>query len=194
MNKLGPPLEMLMRRLAETPPDFFAEPKIGNSGRVHVNAVVHDVFVSLGLSPEHQRFQVFQGSKSAIDRNRLAIVLLLCWLLSDDTFRPVGLSEDQVLTLFQDEASELAAQVAADRFVADPERREELVRLALARFDLRPEGETLAQAQDRLASLNSRERARVIAAARAAEERARAIREQLARKAAEESADKWTRE
>jgi hypothetical protein len=34
----------------------------------------------------------------------------------------------------------------------------------------------------------------VMQAARVAEERARAVREALARKAAQESADKWTRE
>ena len=38
------------------------------------------------------------------------------------------------------------------------------------------------------------ERLRVIKAAREAEERARAIREAMAKKAAEEAADKWTRE
>ena len=78
--------------------------------------------------------------------------------------------------------------------VTDPDRREELARLALARLGFRPAGETVAQAQDRLTTLNSAERARVMKAAQVAEQRARQIREALARKAAEESADKWTRE
>jgi hypothetical protein len=68
------------------------------------------------------------------------------------------------------------------------------VRVALARVGLRPAGETIAQAQDRLMTLSSAERQRVMRAARAAEERARAIREALARKAAQESADKYTRD
>jgi len=59
---------------------------------------------------------------------------------------------------------------------------------------VRPAGETAAQAQDRLAAVSSGERLRVIEAARLAEERAREIREALARKAAQEAADKWTRE
>ena len=88
----------------------------------------------------------------------------------------------------------ISLQVAARRFVSDPDRREELARVALARLGYRPAGETLAQAQDRLTTLNSAERARVMNASRAAEERARQIREALAKKAAEESADKWTRE
>ena len=66
--------------------------------------------------------------------------------------------------------------------------------VALARLGLRPAGETIAQAQDRLTTLSSAERQRVMRAARAAEERARAIREALVRKAAQESADKYTRD
>ena len=66
--------------------------------------------------------------------------------------------------------------------------------MALARLGCRPGGETLAQAQDRLTRISSTERNRVMLAARAAEERARAVREALARKAAQESADKYTRE
>jgi uncharacterized protein YoxC len=59
---------------------------------------------------------------------------------------------------------------------------------------LRPGGESESQALDRLTTLNTAERQRVIRAAREAEERARAIREAMAKKAAEEAADKWTRE
>jgi len=69
-----------------------------------------------------------------------------------------------------------------------------MIRFALARLDLRPSGETLTQAQDRLTTLSSIERNRVLAASRAAEQRTRDIREALARKAAQESADKYTRE
>jgi hypothetical protein len=98
------------------------------------------------------------------------------------------------MELLDKESGELAIQCAARKFVADPDRREELARLALARLGFRPAGETLAQAQDRLTTLNSTERARVMKASRAAEERARQIREALVRKAAEESADKFSRE
>ncbi|MFZ1983003.1 MAG: hypothetical protein WAU91_01240 [Desulfatitalea sp.] len=194
MQKTGPPIEQLTRRLGETPVDFLEEPRIGPSGRIHIPAVVHDLLRGLGIAPDTERLAHFQGSTPATDRNRLSIVLLLCWLLHDDWFRSAGLKAQAVWTLLGPEADELAGQVAARKFVTDPDRREELARLTLARCALRPEGESAAQAQDRLASLNSRERARVLAAARAAEERARAIREKLAKKAAEESADKWTRE
>lgn len=194
MQKEGPPLESLTRRVAETPPDFLAEPRIGDSGRVHVAAVVNDLVRQLGGKPAPGKLTDFMGADRRADRNRLAMTLILCWMLADEWFRAARPDSQELLSLLCEEASELAGQFAAGKAVSDPDRREELVRLALARLGYRPLGETVAQAQDRLTTLSSIERARVLRASRAAEERARTIREALARKAAEESADKWTRE
>src|SRR5206468_2280723 len=194
MQAEGPILESLTRRLAETPEDFLVEPRIGQTGRAHVAAVVGDLLQLLNAPTQSGELARFEGSDARRDRNRLAITLLLCWLLSDDWFRQANLEAKNILPLLDMGANELAAQVAARKFVSDPDRREELARFALARLGFRPAGETLAQAQDRLTTLNSAERARVLRAARAAEERSRQIREALTRKAAEESADKWTRE
>ncbi|PYJ81395.1 MAG: hypothetical protein DME22_21300 [Verrucomicrobia bacterium] len=194
MQQEGPILESLTRRLAETPEEFLAEPRIGQTGRAHVAAVVGDLLQLLNASAQADELARFAGSDARRDRNRLGITLLLCWLLSDDWFRQTKLEARNILELLDGESNELAVQVAARKFVTDPDRREELARVALARLGFRPAGETLAQAQDRLTTLNSSERARVMKAARAAEERARQIREALVRKAAEESADKFTRE
>src|ERR1041385_5940376 len=194
MQREGPILESLTRRLAETPEDFLSEPRIGSVGQVRVAAVVGDLLRQLDIPFTLDRLTPFAGADARGDRNRLAITLVLCWLLSDDWFRVAKPNGDQLLQLIHSEAAELAAQAASKRFVADPDRREELARLALARLGFRPAGETVVQAQDRLSTLNSAERARVMQASRAAEERARKIREALAKKAAEESADKWTRE
>jgi hypothetical protein len=216
MQQEGPMLESLTRRLAETPEDFLAEPRLGQRGRVQTAAVVGDLLRLLGGVIPPQELAGFLGKSappmlaSALpesaegdlsllgqvrsERNQMAVTLILCWLLSDDWFRQIKPEIGNVLQLLKAEAAELARQIAARKFVTDPDRREELARVALARLGFRPAGETLAQAQDRLTTLNSAERARVMKAARAAEERARQIREALTRKAADESADKWTRE
>ena len=188
----GPPLEQLLRRLAESPPDFLAEPRAGPSGRVHVGAVVGDLLASLGTRPDAAGLAPFAHAAPGA-RNALSVTLLLCWLLADPAFADAPPPAGELLRLLDGGARELAA-TPARRFVDDPDRREELVRVALAALGLRPAGESRAQAEDRLTSLSSVERARVVAAARDAERRARAIREALQRKAAEESADKWTRE
>lgn len=89
---------------------------------------------------------------------------------------------------------ELAALVSADVFVTDPDRREELVRLCLAALGLRPEAESEAQALDRLTTLSSVKREKVIRATKEHLERARQLREAMRRKEAEEAAAKATRE
>jgi len=194
MKKEGPPLESLTRRIAETPAEFLLAPRIGSVGDVHVPAVVNDTLKLLGISIPLSDLAVFSGRDPKTDRVRLSITLLACWTLADEAFRSIAPDLAEIMVLLRDDAVELAAYGAATRILQDPDRREELARLILARLGLRPAGETLPQAQDRLTTLSSAERARILKASRQAEERARAIREALVRKAAEESADKWTRE
>jgi hypothetical protein len=171
----GPTLETLTRRITETPQDFLAEPKIGRTGTIMVSAVVNDLLTHLGAGPVTGSLAAFDGSDVRRDRNRLSVTLLICWLLADDWFKALKLEATRVVHLLNEVATQLAGQVAA-------------------RLDCRPAGETMAQAQDRLTRLSSVERERVLKASREAEERSRAIRAALVKKAADESADKWTRE
>lgn len=193
MNNEGPSLEHLLRRVTETPSDFLAEPRTeSGSGVVHVDAVIADLF-ALYNAPLPALAE-FTPDSTQTSRRRVGVALLLSWLLADPEMLQQPLSAPRLQLLLTDGAAELAAQLAPAKYCDEPDRREELVRFALARLDLRPSGETLPQAQDRLVALNSAERARVVAAARQAEERARAVREALAKKAAQEAADKYTRE
>ncbi len=194
MQREGCELSLLMRRIAETPPDFLEEPLIGRQGVVAVSAVVGDLCVWLGFPARPDQLQPLVGRSARADRNRLRVTLVGCWLLAEPWFAQAGLEQAHVLSLLTSGASELAQHVAVEKLVRDVERREELARFALARLGYRPRGETVAQAEDRLTSLSAAERARVLSASRQAEERARQVREALARKAAEEAADKYTRE
>jgi hypothetical protein len=124
----------------------------------------------------------------------LSVSLLLCWVLHDGWFARQRLDRGAVVALLTQGARELAGSSASKKFVSDAERREELARFILARLGHRPAGESVAQAEDRLSSLSAVERARVLRAAKEAEVRARQICEELVRKAAQESADKWSRE
>src|SRR5258708_7044667 len=95
MKREGPPLETLTRRLAECPPEFLALPRVGETGAIHVDAVVADLLRELGgegLSPEAAR--QFQSRNRKADRARLSVVLLAGWLLYDEWFRgQPGLAE-----------------------------------------------------------------------------------------------------
>lgn len=191
MTQEGPLLESLLRRLAETPPDFLGDPAFGNTGSVHSIAVVNDVLIARGAAGLDARLGELAKTGTPHDANRLRLAQVLAWLLADPWFRQ---GRHDVLAAIVSASAELASLVPASKCVEHPERREELARLALSKLGLRPAGESEELAADRLTALSSAERARVLAASRAAEERARAIREALAKKAAEESADKWSRE
>jgi hypothetical protein len=194
MERIGPLLESLTRRLAETPTDFLDEPRIGDRGTVAVPALVNDLLHRHGARAPLAALERFGGKPGKPERNRLMLVMITVWLLADEGFLGAGLAQADLLRLLDETVGELAAAAAAAKYVNDPDRREELARLALARVGLRPAGETVEQATDRLSALSGTERRRLLEASRAAEARARAIREALARKQAEESADKWSRE
>jgi hypothetical protein len=194
MDREGCELSRLMRRISETPLEFLEEPRLGQHGTVAVSAVVGDLCRSYGCDPGSAALDAFAIGTPKSDRNRLRVSLLLTWVLAESCFRALDLRGAPLLPLLLQGASELSEHVPVEKLLSDPERREELARFCLARLGFRPQGETRAQAEDRLTSLSAAERARVLRASRDAEARARAVREALARKAAEESADKYTRE
>ena len=186
MNEEGPLLESLTRRVAECPPEFLAEPRRADGqGVIRVGAVASDLLRALGGAPlDKSRAATFK--QDAATGHRLRLILLACWLLHDEWFRAQR-RHTGVYELLDTGLNEVAALVNAQNFVADPDRREELARLCLQGLGLRPAGESEAQARDRLNTLDTVERARVIRESQAAEERARLICEEIARKAAEEA-------
>jgi hypothetical protein len=153
---------------------------------------VADLLRDLGGEQRLIDIRPFRSDDSK-DANRLSAILVACWLLHDDAFIG-GRFHDAVFNFLVTDIPELAQVVPARQLVNDADRREELIRLALKSLGLRPARETPAQAQDRLTTVSTVERRRVVAAARAAEERARAIREAMAKKAAEEAAARYMRE
>ena len=194
MNLAGPQLETLTHRLSETPTDFLMEPKIGSYGVVFVPALVNDLLVRWHIPASLQQLERYQGRDVLAERNRLALLMIAVWLLADEWFVAAAITPEKFFKLFDEILPAMAAITPAHRFVQDPDRREELVRMILRTLDYRPANETVAIATDRLSALSSVEQKRLLAESRAAEKRSRAIREALIKKAAEESADKWTRE
>jgi hypothetical protein len=194
MQHEGPPLEGLLRRLLETPADFLAEPRIGSAGDVDVAAVVWDVCRDLGGEPPPaRRLAAFHpsGFGAKKKRNQLRLALVGCWLLADPWFRRQATSCVDVLRFLEETTAGLDTYLPIDRLLNDPDRREEFTRRLLAELDLRPAGESIAQAADRLQTLDSAERQRVLRDAAAAERRAQQIREAMARAAAQDAASRY---
>jgi hypothetical protein len=194
MHREGPLLENLLRRLLETPADFLAEPRIGNSGQIDVGAVVWDLCRELsGDALPVKQLAVFRpwGLGAKKKRNQLRLVLVGCWLLADPAFRGEKVKAEDVLRFLEATTAALDAYMPVDRLLNDPDRREELARRLLADLNLRPAGESLAQAADRLQTLDSAERERVLRDAAVAERRAKQIREAMARAAAADAASRY---
>ena len=194
ITEAGPALDALTHRLSECPDDFIDEPRTQAGGIIDVAAVVSDLSRALGGSLlGDDLVHVFRG-QPATERNRLRIVLIASWLLHDDWFRAQKRFADRAVTFLLSGLDAVAPLVDASRFVDDPDRREELVRLALQSLAVRPAGESEARAADRLATMSSVERNRVINDTREAQARVQQIREAMRKKAAEEAAAAYGRE
>lgn len=188
----GPSVEELTRYLAECPPIFLAEPRQPSGlGKVGVAAVVSDLVREMGgpglTATQAESLQYPAGDRSLKDRPRLRLALLLCRLAHHVELRRREYVEP-FLRLVLGECAALAALVTVEQFVADSERREELVRFLLTGYGLHPAGESKEEAENRFDSLSSVKRDEVVRAAQEAESRARKLREEIARREAERRA------
>lgn len=186
----GPPLAALTGRLAACPTDFGLPVDIG--------PVLADVLEDLGHEPlpAHWHQQLAVRPPAEADPARagwLRCVAVTTWLVAEPALGGL-LTTAAILRLFDRDVRALAGHLRADALVQDPDRREELARLALRAAGAVPAGESAAQAADRLATLDTVNRAELVAAAAAAEAHARAVREAMARKRAEEAAARAMRE
>jgi len=184
----GPPLERITRRLMEADDAWL-------DGAANAKALAGDAFEAMaGGYPEAERLDAVEDAIGR-DRNRRRIAALSLLIASDPWFKGRKDLADRLLALpGSRRLKALSAAVDAEEFRSDGERREELARLCLALLGLRPEGENEAAAIDRLAAVDSVERARLVELSRKAQERARELREAMERAAAEEAASKMSRE
>jgi hypothetical protein len=192
MNVEGPPLERLLHRLTDCPPEFLAVAGKKNRDDVEVVAIVCDLLRLLDPDNPPELEASFLTAIRARTQPELKLISIVGWLLGDEWF----LGHPHLITsmrtmIASENLARLATLVRPDKFVSDADRREELVRTCLAQLGLRPQGESAAQALDRLTTLDSSERDRVLRATAEAEKRAREIRAAMARRQAQESASRY---
>lgn len=183
-----PDLDGLLRRLSECPPDFLATPPASPDAVALVCDLVRHIDSRRAPETDTQWLE----QMSLIVRPLRGAPRVAVWLLRDRWFAGRVVLGDALRRLFTDETLVSLDRITApELLVRDPDRREELVRVCLRALGLRPRGETLAEAADRLAALDSVERERVLRATAAAERRAREIREAMARQAALDAASRY---
>lgn len=202
MSTAAPPLSLLTRRLLDTPADFQLGaslppplpvgpvPVQSAPCEVDVRAVLADVLESRGVPFDAHLLDALLPDRA--NRGQRALTLLIAWLLAEPGL-PLP-AEAKGYAQLADQLRRLAPELSAERCLAEDERREELARLLLGALGLVPAGETAAQARDRYTAVSTLEAVRLAGMSRAREQRAQEILAALARKAAEEAADKWSRE
>ncbi len=183
----GPAIETLHHRLLEIPDTLLN----GLVGELFF-ALIHDTVYKKFSSFSHSLLEPFRSPVQQV--NWYPLAAMIAYFVNDPAFDNCPLTIDNLVAVLQHTARELRVAGACDIYKNDVDRREEFIRVVLQRLALRPEGETKNQAEHRLQAVSSAERLKVLQASRAAEKRARAIREKLEEKRAREAADKMMRE
>lgn len=192
----GPTLEQLTRRLMDIPAEFREPVAVGKADGVSLPAVVGEMLQHLGVTtlPVERLLSLHVAAADGDRLNHLQLVLIGSWLLTDPWFANRPEMASASLEWLLSGLKPVTAVISADRFLEDDDRREELARLCLNALGVVPAGETEKLAHDRLMTISTIERKRVMEASRQMEERARKVREELQRKAAQAAAAKGSRE
>ncbi len=190
MTSDGPQLETLLHRLADCPAEFLQPPQADSAERIDAVAIVCDQLRQMEVTPE-QDSQLLDALRK-LKAPHQTLLAIVSWLLADAWFIGRPQLGKKMLALYAAERfGALTTLVKPEKFVHDPDRREELVRVCLHALGLRPEGESAHASADRLTTLDSVERDRVLRGTAAAERRAREIREAMAKKKAQEAASRY---
>lgn len=188
-----------IRWLGEAPTSLRSDPQPWNPQGIYLAPVLGDLVESvLGERPQAGFWEwVLPVDDGPAERRRLGWVLLsahLLWhpeLRSPDRRRPEAAS---LVELWTEELRKLSQAAPWESIDDDLERREELIRRVFRACSWPIPGESPAESEDRLVQLDSVERARLVKEASEREKRRRALAEELARKAAEEAAARYSPE
>lgn len=191
---LREPAEYL-RRLAELPAPFREDPRPWNPQGVPLGAMLGDLYETLVRNPPPADFlkAVLPRDASAAERNRIGWVSAACWLLMHPDLRTSRPDANRLKAFLADELRGLAAVAHWDS-LADGERREELLRRTLRMCRLTLPGESAAEADDRLTQLDSVGRDRLVRDAAERDRLRRELQAEMARRAAEEAAARYSPE
>ncbi|WMJ74383.1 hypothetical protein RCC89_14590 [Cytophagaceae bacterium ABcell3] len=128
------------------------------------------------------------------DVNHLTSMQLACWFFSFDFFKGQPHLVPKIHQFLFEDLKQVCAYVKSREWVEDEDRAEEFIRLALARCEITPSGESTIEAADRLEALDTVKRQAVLKETNESMERIREIRRQMAEKKARESANVYSRE
>lgn len=171
------------------PSDFFLE------NGVNSIALICDTcrMVSNDFLKYEFNLPTASGLKS-VDDNHWRAIHISAWLLSHPDFVNSPSIEDKLYHFWFEELVQASRYVKYNEWIADDERAEEMVRLLLHCCEIIPNGENNEEAADKLSSLSSVDRHKVLKESYEAHERIMNIKREMAEKKAREAANTYGRE
>jgi hypothetical protein len=201
MNQ-GPSLIELLDRLVNCPAEFSLTPLVQNptdelpKGVLYLPALFFDLYFHFtGTFPNTTQTDFLKISSKKDNINILNIYSISIYTLFHPFFKDKKELGEKLILLFKKELIGYKGLILANKFLQDPERREELIRFLLFHLGFAPNGETEKYAIGRLSTLDSIERVKLIDAARQAQiKREAEIKEAIRKREAEEAASRMTGE
>lgn len=129
-----------------------------------------------------------------IDDNHWRAIHISTWLLSHQDFVNNPQIENKLYQFWFEELLKATVYVKYNEWISDDERAEEMIRLLLYCCEIMPYGESHNEAADKLSSINSEERYRVLKESYEAHERIMNIQREMAEQKAREAANVYGRE
>lgn len=191
---IGPPLESLIKHLADCPPVFLRGLWPRDRDGIVTTAVFYDLLREITNWDESILQQRINALFVAENKNLRESQQVAAWLFFHPWFRKFARTIDMgeaLLRLCSEDLPRLDPHVPSESLIRLEDRIEELARLALKKCGTTPEGESQSVAEDRLTAVSTLVREQL---AEKTASRARAIRKAMAEKAAREAANVYGRE
>jgi hypothetical protein len=171
------------------PSDFFMEEGLNSI------ALICDTYRTVSNDFLKNEFDIPAGFNfKSIEDNHWRAIHISTWLLS----HPDGINspsiEAQLYFFWFEKLVQASEYVKFNEWISDDERAEEMVRLLLYCCEIIPDGETKDEAADKLSSLSSVDRHKVLKESYEAHERIMNIKREMAEKKAREAANTYGRE
>ncbi len=185
----------LVTHLRKCPDAYLLSSDFFLADGINSIALVYDTYKVVTNDFLRNEFKVPSHSDlKSVDDNHWRSIHIAAWLLSHQDFINTPAIEDKLYNFWFVELPLASEYVKFNEWISDDERAEEMVRLLLNCCEIVPNGENYDEAADKLSSLSSAERHKVLKQSYEAHERIMSIKKAMAEKAAREAANTYGRE
>ncbi len=185
-----PTISQMIHHIKKCPSEFLRRPIQNKIGETHTAALVNDLLRSLSNQPT--AVATFALDPQSHTLAELHLMQISCWALSHPFFSRVDTR--LIAGFLKTGLKQVAGLVKTESWITDEERAEELARMIFSACNEIPAGESSSEAQDRLTSVDTVNRIKVIEKSRKAMERAKELRRKMAEEKAREAANIYGRE